>query len=74
LLDNGKLRDRVVVPEDACEEDFTPAAVGIQANQKFFEGKLPKKGIVTQERLVNIGFKTNPRHLESVGDLCLDLH
>jgi len=51
---NGKLRDRVVVPADAGEEDIKSAALASDAVQKFLEGKPPKKVIVAQKKLVNI--------------------
>jgi leucyl-tRNA synthetase len=51
---NGKLRDRVVLPADASEEDIKSAALASEAIQKFLEGKPPKKVIVAQKKLVNI--------------------
>jgi leucyl-tRNA synthetase len=51
---NGKLRDRVVVPADASEEDIKSAALASEAVQKFLDGKPPKKVIVAQKKLVNI--------------------
>ncbi len=51
---NGKLRDRVVVPADANEEDIKSAALATEGAQKYMEGKEPRKVIVVQKRLVNI--------------------
>ena len=51
---NGKLRDRLVVPADASEEDIKSAALASEVIQRFLEGKPPKKVIVAQKRLVNI--------------------
>jgi len=51
---NGKLRDRVVVPADAKEEDIKSAALATGGAQKYMEGKQPRKVIVVQKKLVNI--------------------
>jgi leucyl-tRNA synthetase len=51
---NGKLRDRVVVPAEATEEEIKSAALASENVQKFLEGKEPRKIIVAQKRLVNI--------------------
>jgi leucyl-tRNA synthetase len=51
---NGKLRDKVVVPADASEEDIKAAALATDGAQKHLEGKEPRKVIVVQKRLVNI--------------------
>ncbi len=51
---NGKVRDRIVVPADASEEQIKSAVLTSEAVQKFLEGKLPRKFIVVQKRLVNI--------------------
>jgi len=51
---NGKLRDRIVVPADASEEEIKTTALAREAVQKFLEGKPPRKVIVAQKRLVNI--------------------
>ena len=51
---NGKLRDRVIVPADASEEDIRSAALVSETVQKFLGGKPPKKVIVAQKKLVNI--------------------
>ena len=51
---NGKLRDRVVLPADASEEDIKAAALASDIVQKYLEGKPPKKVIVAQKKLVNI--------------------
>lgn len=51
---NGKLRDRVIVPAEATEEQIRSAALASEGVQKYLEGKTPKKVIVAQKRLVNI--------------------
>lgn len=51
---NGKLRDKVVVPAEADEEQIKSAALASANIQKFLEGKEPKKVIVANKRLVNI--------------------
>ncbi len=51
---NGKLRDRVIVPADASEENIRSAALASETVQKFLGGKPPKKVIVAQKKLVNI--------------------
>jgi leucyl-tRNA synthetase len=51
---NGKVRDRVVVPADASEEEIKSAALASAQAQKYMEGKEPRKIIVANKRLVNI--------------------
>jgi leucyl-tRNA synthetase len=51
---NGKVRDRIVVPAEASEEEIKAAAITSENVQKFLEGKQPKKIIVAQKRLVNL--------------------
>ena len=51
---NGKLRDRIVVPAEAGEEQIRAAALASETVRKFLEGKEPKKVIVAQKRLVNV--------------------
>ena len=51
---NGKVRDRVVVPAEAGEEEIKAAALASEIVQKYLEGKEPKKVIVAQKRLVSI--------------------
>ena len=51
---NGKVRDRIVVPADAGEEEVKSAALASEAVQKFLEGKPPRKVIVVQKKLVSI--------------------
>jgi len=51
---NGKVRDRVVVPAEASEEEIKAAALASENIQKLLEGKQPRKIIVAQKRLVNI--------------------
>lgn len=49
---NGKLRERVVVPVEASEEDIKTAA--LRAAAAHLEGRDPKKVIVVRKQLVNI--------------------
>jgi leucyl-tRNA synthetase len=51
---NGKVRDRVVVPVEASEEEIKSAALASETVKKYLEGKEPKKVIVAKGRLVNI--------------------
>ena len=51
---NGKLRDKVIVPADASEEEIKSAALATDGAQKYMDGKLPKKVIVVPKKLVNI--------------------
>jgi len=51
---NGKVRDRVIVPAEATEEEIKSAALASETVQKFLEGKEPKKVIVANRRLVSI--------------------
>jgi leucyl-tRNA synthetase len=51
---NGKVRDRIVVPFGASEDEIKSAALASEAIQKFLEGREPKKVIVANGRLVNI--------------------
>jgi len=51
---NGKLRDKVVVPAEASQEDIKAAALATEGAQKYLEGKQPRKVIVVQNKLVNI--------------------
>jgi leucyl-tRNA synthetase len=51
---NGKVRDRVVVPAEASEEQIKSAALASEGVQKYLEGNEPRKVIVANKRLVNI--------------------
>ena len=51
---NGKVRDKVIVPTGASEEQIRAAALASETVQKYLEGKEPKKVIVANGRLVNI--------------------
>jgi leucyl-tRNA synthetase len=51
---NGKLRDKVIVPAEASEDEIKSAALASESVQKHMEGKEPRKVIVAQRRLVNI--------------------
>jgi leucyl-tRNA synthetase len=51
---NGKVRDRIVVPADASEEDIKSAALASEVVKRYLEGKEPKKVIVANRRLVSL--------------------
>jgi len=51
---NGRLRDKVVVPAEASEEEIKAAALASETVQKYLEGQQPKNVIVANKRLVNI--------------------
>ena len=51
---NGKVRDRIVVPAEASEDEIKSAALASENVKKFLEGKEPKKIIVAQKRLVSV--------------------
>jgi leucyl-tRNA synthetase len=51
---NGKVRDRIVVPAEASEEEIRASALASETVKKHLEGKEPKKVIVANKRLVSI--------------------
>ncbi|MEK6754315.1 MAG: leucine--tRNA ligase [Chloroflexota bacterium] len=51
---NGKVRDKVIVPADASEDEIRAAALASEAVQKYLEGRDPKKVIVAKGRLVSV--------------------
>ena len=51
---NGKVRDRVVVPAEADEDEIRSAALASEQVQKYLEGREPRKVIVANKRLVNV--------------------
>lgn len=51
---NGKVRDRIIVPADASEEEIKAAALTSEGVKKHLEGKEPKKVIVANKRLVSV--------------------
>ena len=51
---NGKVRDRIVVPADATEEQIRSAALASEVIQKYLEGREPRKVIVAHGRLVSV--------------------
>jgi len=51
---NGKIRDRIVVPAEAGDEDIKAQALGCDRVVEALAGKTPKKVIVIKSRLVNI--------------------
>ena len=51
---NGKVRDRVVVPAEAGENEIRSAALASEQVQKYLEGREPRKVIVANRRLVNV--------------------
>jgi leucyl-tRNA synthetase len=51
---NGKVRDRIVVPAEASQDEIQTAALASETVKKYLEGKEPKKVIVANKRLVNV--------------------
>ena len=51
---NGKVRDRIIVPAEATEDEIKSAALASVTVQKFLEGKEVRKVIVAKGRLVSI--------------------
>jgi leucyl-tRNA synthetase len=51
---NGKLRDRLVFPANASEDEIRSAVLASETIQKYLQGKTPKKVIVVQKKLVSI--------------------
>jgi leucyl-tRNA synthetase len=51
---NGKVRDRIVVPVEAADEEVKAAALASEAVKKFLEGKEPRKVIVVKGKLVSL--------------------
>jgi leucyl-tRNA synthetase len=51
---NGKLRDRLVLPANATEDEIRTAVLASETIQKYLQGQTPKKVIVVQKKLVSI--------------------
>ncbi|MEW6086337.1 MAG: leucine--tRNA ligase [Chloroflexota bacterium] len=51
---NGKVRDRIVVPVDASEDEIRKAALASEIVQKYLEGREPRKVIVAHGKLVSV--------------------
>jgi len=51
---NGKLRDRLTLPANVCDEDAKAAAMDSENVQHYLAGKDPRKIIYVPGRLVNI--------------------
>ena len=51
---NGKVRDRIIVPVDASDEEVTAAALASENVRRFMEGKQPRKVIVAKGKLVSV--------------------
>ncbi len=51
---NGKVRDVVIVPAEAGEDEIRAAALASEIVQKYLEGREPRKVIVAKGRLVSI--------------------
>jgi len=51
---NGKVRDRIIVPAEATEDEIKSAALASEAVQKYLEGKEPRKVIVVKGKLVSL--------------------
>jgi leucyl-tRNA synthetase len=48
------VRDRIIVPVEATEDEIKSAALALETVQKFLDGKEPKKVIVANRKLVSI--------------------
>jgi leucyl-tRNA synthetase len=51
---NGKLRDRIIVPADATQQQIEGAALAAEKVKPLLEGKSVKKVIIVPKKLVNI--------------------
>ena len=51
---NGKLRDKIVVPSAATQQEIESAALACEKIKPFLEGKTIKKVILVPKKLVNI--------------------
>ena len=51
---NGKMRDRLIMPADASENEIKAAALASPMVQKYLEGKPPRQVIYVPGRLINI--------------------
>ncbi len=51
---NGKLRDKIVVPLDATNEQLQSAALASAKIQEHLAGKTIRKVVVVPKKLVNI--------------------
>jgi leucyl-tRNA synthetase len=51
---NGKIRDRIVVPADAGEQEIEQKALANPKVQATLNGQKPKKVIIVKSRLVNL--------------------
>jgi leucyl-tRNA synthetase len=51
---NGKVRDRIIVPAEATEEEIITAVLASEPVRKYLDGKQPRKVIVANKRLVNV--------------------
>ena len=51
---NGKVRDRVMVPIDATKAELEAIALANARVQDFIAGKMVRKVVVVEKKLVNI--------------------
>jgi leucyl-tRNA synthetase len=51
---NGKVRDRIVVPVDASEDEIRTAALASEIVRKYLEGREPRKVIMAHGKLVSV--------------------
>ncbi|NLZ44801.1 MAG: hypothetical protein GX894_08075, partial [Clostridia bacterium] len=51
---NGKIKDRVMIPADAEEDEVREIALGREVIQGLLGGKPPRKVIYVKGRLMNI--------------------
>ena len=56
---NGKLRDRLVFPADASEENIKAAALASETVRKYLDGREPKKVIVVPK--IDISSRNAPQ-------------
>ena len=53
---NGKVRDKIDVPADTCEDEMKAVALASEKVTRWLEGKTPRQVIVVRGKLVNIVF------------------
>jgi leucyl-tRNA synthetase len=51
---NGKVRDRIIVSADASDDEIKTVALASESVKKYLDGKMPKKVIVANKRLVSL--------------------
>ena len=51
---NGKVRDNIVLPTDASDEQIKNQIMELEGVKKWLDGKPPKKVIVVKGKMVNV--------------------